>query len=130
MNFDNKNEEISMLIANEFDTRMEAAIFSYILDKGMENLKEITEKEISELEENGLMTASFVQALVRTAVKICKDYTPMEIMVYIRMNCFFTPSPKELILYKVDYTEEGWSELCCQLDEDEEESEIEILVIK
>lgn len=69
----NKMEEIEKLISKEFDSRMEASVFSYILDMGMKNLSEITDGEINKLEGDGFMTAAFVQALVRTAVKICKE---------------------------------------------------------
>lgn len=125
-----KNQEIRSLIAREFDSRMEASIFTYLLDKGMEGLKEITEEEITALEGNGLMTANFVQALVRTAVKICKTYTPMEIMEYIRIGCMFSPFPKELTLYKEDYTETGWEEMCSTLDLEEDKTAVNVLVIQ
>lgn len=125
-----KNEEIRNLIAREFDARMEASVFSYILDKGIDGLSEITESEISKLEGNGFMTANFAQSLVRTAVKICKTYSPMVIMEYIRVGCNFTPLPIYVTLYKDDYTDEDWTNLCCELDEDEEETEMKILVIK
>lgn len=125
-----KNEEIRNLIAREFDARMEASVFSYILDKGIDGLSEITESEISKLEGNGFMTANFAQSLVRTAVKICKTYSPMVIMEYIRVGCNFTPLPTYVTLYKDDYTDEDWTNLCCELDEDEEETEMKILVIK
>lgn len=126
----NKNEEISNLIARDFDSRMEASIFSYVLDKGIDQLAGIKESEINELEGNGFMTANFVQALVKVAVKICKSYTPMEIMEYIKVECNFSPFPAHIMLYKDDYTDEDWSNLCCELDADEEDTELKILVIK
>lgn len=125
-----KNNEISNLIAREFDGRMEAAVFSHILDKGMENLAKITEQEIEKIEGNGIMSKDFLQALVRTAVKICKNYTPIEVMKYIRTECGFTPFPSHVTLYKDTYSASDWMELCCMLDEDENEAEIKILVIK
>lgn len=127
----NKNEEISRLIENEFDSRMEAAVISYILDEGIKDLKNGTEESISKIEGNGFMSAEFLQALVRTAIKICKTYTSMEIMCFIRMSCLFAPFPKSVDLYKEDFTETGWSELCGRLDEEEEEESlrIEVLII-
>lgn len=125
----NKNEEISRLIENEFDSRMEAAVISYILDEGIKNLQNETEESISKIDGEKFMTAEFLQALVRTAVKICKTYRPMEIMCFIRMSCQFAPFPKSVDLYKEDFTETGWSELCGRLDEDEESCEIKVLII-
>ena len=44
---------------------------TYICDIGYRNVINITDKEIDELEGNGLMTQSFVQMLVRLARDIC-----------------------------------------------------------
>lgn len=43
---------------------------AYILDKGYEFLREITEEDISEVEGNGLMTQDFIQNLIRYAKNI------------------------------------------------------------
>lgn len=82
----NKMKEIKNLVENEFDSRMEMGLFSYILDKGIEYLSKVTDEEIREFKGDGFMTEDFVQALVRTAVKICKEYTTMEIMAYIKKS--------------------------------------------
>lgn len=39
----------------------------YLVDKGFEFVKQITDKDIEKLEGNGLMTEEFVKDLVRTA---------------------------------------------------------------
>ena len=57
--------KIGKIIEKEFDSRMENAVISYIMDKGMSNVKEITDEQIEKLEGNGLMTQDFVQSLVR-----------------------------------------------------------------
>lgn len=124
------NMEISSLIAKEFDTRMETSVFSFILDNGIESLKEMTEDEISKIEGNNFMTSRFAQSLVRTSVKICKGYTPIEIMQYIRAECYFNPFPREVTLYKDYFKGDGWEYLCSDLDADVEEEEIAIIVIK
>lgn len=127
----NKNEEIRSLIAREFDTRLEAAVFTYILDCGIEKLSKSTEDDIEKVKGNDMMSDSFIQALVRVAVEICKKFTGMEIMTYIRMACNFAPFPSKLELYKEDYSEIGWEEICdaLDLDGDEEDQMISILVI-
>ena len=53
--------KIGKIIEEEFDSRMGNAVISYIMDEGIENVKEITDDQIEELEGNGLMTQDFVQ---------------------------------------------------------------------
>ena len=64
--------KIGKIIEEEFDSRMGNAVVSYIMDKGMSNVKEITDEQIEKLEGNGLMTQDFVQSLVRCAKRICR----------------------------------------------------------
>ena len=65
--------KIGKIIEEEFDSRMGNAVVSYIMDKGMSNVKEITDEQIEKLEGNGLMTQDFIQSLVRCARRICND---------------------------------------------------------
>lgn len=55
-------------------------VLSYILDKGVSRIKCITDEEIDELEENGLMTKDFIQILVRTARKVCMQCDQSDIV--------------------------------------------------
>lgn len=127
---DNTNLKIGSIVEKEFDTRMEASVFLYILEKGIDNLSQVSEDEISKVKGDGFMTANFMQSLIRTAVKICKTYTPMEIMEYIRVSCHFSPFVKSFTLYKDYFTPEGWNELCWDLDQDEHETMINALLIR
>ena len=52
----------------------EMMIIYYMLDKGIENLKSITEDDIKTVRGNGLMTEEFCQSIVRTAVRM-SDYS-------------------------------------------------------
>ena len=45
-------------------------ILSYILDKGQSTIIQITDEDIENLEENGLMTKEFIQGLVKTAREV------------------------------------------------------------
>ena len=45
--------KIGKIIEEEFDSRMGNAVISYIMDKGMSNVKEITDEQIKKLEGNG-----------------------------------------------------------------------------
>lgn len=124
-----KMKEIENLINREFDSRMEAAVFSNILDKGMCYLSNVTEEEINSIDGNGLMTAKFTQALVKVSVLICKKYTPMEIMEYIRMRCNFSPFIKNVTFYREYFTNDGWSYICEMSDRDEDEEFVELCII-
>lgn len=46
---------------------------SYIADKGIATVKEITDEQIEKIEGNGLMTQEFCQDLVRNAREICRS---------------------------------------------------------
>lgn len=72
--------KIGKIIEEEFDSRMGNAVVSYIMDKGMSNVKEITDEQIEKLEGNGLMTQDFVQSLVRCARRICNECEWIELM--------------------------------------------------
>lgn len=56
----------------------EMMIIYYMLDKGIENLKSITEDDIKTVRGNGLMTEEFCQSIVRTAVRIAKSVILMK----------------------------------------------------
>lgn len=57
---------------------------AYLIDKGYEFTKQITDEDIVKLEGNGLMTKEFVQELVRTAREITKatDNNTVEIIQF------------------------------------------------
>ena len=48
-------------------------VLSYLLDKGMENVKQIVDAQIDMLEGNGMMTKSFVQDLVKAARAVARE---------------------------------------------------------
>ena len=121
-----KNEnglKVKRIIEEEFDARVSMMVVQYILDKGTENLQEITEEEILKLEGNGLMTAEFVQALVRTGVRISKECNMIDDFLPFIVKELYVPNAKthEVTLYKSDYTRDSWDELLEDLDLDYEE---------
>lgn len=77
--------KIGKIIEEEFDSRMGNAVISYIMDKGMSNVKEITDEQIEKLEGNGLMTQDFVQSLVRCTRRICNECKWNELIEFIRL---------------------------------------------
>ncbi len=118
--------KIENIIKEEFDLRMGNGVISYIMDKGIENVKEITDEQISELEGNGLMTQDFVQSLVRCARRICNECEWIELIEFIRLHLWCDPIVHDVYLYKEDFTEESFGELLDDLDLDESEVENEI----
>lgn len=53
--YDILRNKIGKIIEEEFDSRMGNAVISYIMDKGMSNVKEITDEQIDKLEGNGFL---------------------------------------------------------------------------
>lgn len=109
--------KIGKIIEEEFDSRMGNAVVSYIMDKGMSNVKEITDEQIDKLEGNGF----FVQSLVRCARRICKECKWIELIEFIRLHLWCTPTVHDVYLYKEDFNDESFAELLDNLDLDESE---------
>lgn len=84
--------KIGRIIEKEFDSRMGNAVISYIMDKGMSNVKKITDEQIKKLEGNGLMTQDFIQSLVRCARRICQECEWTELIEFIRLYLWCTPT--------------------------------------
>ena len=124
-------EKAKRIIEQEFDGRMAMAVVTYILDKGFENLKEVTEEEILKVKGNALMTDRFCQALVRAAVRICKECHEIDDFLPFIVNYLYVPNAKmkEIDLYYDDYGKHDWEYLLDKLDVDYEESPSEIDMI-
>lgn len=101
----------------------EMMIIYYMLDKGIENLKSITEDDIKTVKGNGLMTEEFCQLIVRTAVRIANECDTHEILKYIRCEAWFTPAVKEIELGKEAISDYSWEHLCDEMDVDPEETD-------
>lgn len=118
--------KIGKIIEQEFDARIENAVFSYIMDKGIERIKQITDEDIVAIEGDGLFTAEFSQSLVRCARRICTECEWIEIIEYIRLFLHCTPTVHEVSLYREDFSEDSFAELLYDIDLDDEEVENEI----
>ena len=101
----------------------EMMIIYYMLDKGIENLKSITEDDIKTVKGNGLMTEEFCQSIVRTAVRIANECDTHEILKYIRCEAWFTPAVKEIEIGKETMSDYSWECLCDEMDVDPEETD-------
>ena len=123
--------KIGKIIEEEFDSRMGNAVISYIMDKGIENVKKITDEEIKNLEGNGLMTQGFVQSFVRCVRRICNECEWIELIEFIRLYLWCTPTVHDVYLYKEDFTDESFAELLDSLDLDENEvgNEIKLFAV-
>lgn len=123
--------KIGKIIDEEFDSRVGNMVFTYLMDKGIENIKEITDEQIEKMEGNGLMTQQFVQSLVRCVRRICNECEWIEIIEFIRLHLWCTPTVHDVYLYKEDFTKETFAELLDDLDleEDEVGSEIKLFAV-
>lgn len=113
--------KIGKIIEQEFDPRVENAVFSYIMDKGIERIKSITDEDIAGIEGNGLFSAEFNQNLVRCARRICTECEWIEIIEYIRLFLFCTPTVHEVPLCREDFLKDSFTELLHDLGLDDEE---------
>lgn len=113
--------KIGKIIEQEFDTRVESVVFIYIMDKGIECIKRITDEDIAGIEGDGLCTAAFNQNLVRCARHICTECEWVEIIEYIRLFLFCAPIVNEVSLYREDFSKDGFAELLHYLYLDDEE---------
>lgn len=123
--------KIGKIIEQEFDVRIENAVFSYIMDKGIERIKQITDEDIVAIEGDGLFTAEFNQSLVRCARRICTECEWVEIIEYIRLFLFCAPTVHEVSLYREDFSMDSFTELLWDLDLDDGEvgNEIQLYAV-
>lgn len=122
--------KIGKIIAQEFDSRMEAAIFSYILENGFNQLKEVADIQIEDIKSSSeLMTDDFCRAMVKAAARICKECTVWEYMTYIRCYLNIEPKIDQITLYKDDYPEQTWSNLLQTFNVEEEKEYINMQTI-
>ena len=123
--------KIGKIIEEEFDSRIGVAVFSYIMEKGIEFIKQITDEDIAEIEDNGICSAEFNRSLVRCARRICKECEWLEIVEFIRLHLWCKPTVHDVSLYKEDFTEESFAELLHDLDLDlyEVGSEIKLYAV-
>ena len=123
--------KIGKIIEEGFDSRMGNAVIYYIMDKGMSNVKEITDEQIKKLEGNRLMTQDFIQSLVRYARRICNECEWIELIEFIRLHLWCTPTVHDVYLHREDFTYGTFAEFLKDLDLDESEvgNEIKLFVV-
>jgi len=120
--------KVNEIIEKEFDSRVAMMVVSYIFDKGWSYTSSITEEEILTLEGNGLMTAEFIQALVRTSVRICKETSEIDDFLPFIVNYLHVPNATTRLLdfYKDECTDETWETI---LDAFDIEDDISVITL-
>lgn len=112
--FENKaGKKVKHIINEEFDERMSMTVITYLMEKGTDNLREITEEEILKLKGNSIMTDEFVQSLVRCAVRISKECNEIHDILPFIVNELYVPDAgmKIIDLYKDEVDEDVWNNL-------------------
>lgn len=119
----NAGEKVRKIITEEFDGRVEMAVVTYILDHGFDTLKEVTEEDILKIKGNPLMTDRFCQALVRAAVRICKECHQIDDFLPFIVNYLYVPKAKmkEVEIYKEETRRDDWENLLDKFDLEYEE---------
>ena len=129
----NAGEKVRDIIRRNFDSRLEMAVVTYILDKGWDNVKQLTEENILEIKGNALMTDEFCQSLVRCAVKICNECNQIEEFLPFIVNYLYVQNAKmkEIELEKEGMDDIEWDYLLEKFDlEDEEDvDDIDMIVL-
>lgn len=124
-------DNVREIIRKHFDERMAMAVVTYIINTGWERVSKIKEEEIMKLIGDGFMTNEFVQALVRTAVKICKECNLIDDFLPFVINCLHVPkaATKSVEIYKSDVSDYNWERLLDKfnLDYEEDYEKIEMI---
>lgn len=120
----NAGQKVRDIIRKEADSRMEMAIVTYILDKGWEVIKQITEKDIKEMKSpSNMMTDEFCRALVRAACRVCNECDQINDFLPFIVNYLYVPKAQ---MREIELTKEGlkdyeWEILLEKFDLDYEE---------
>lgn len=116
----NSADKVKQIINEEFDSRMSGAVVNYIISAGWEHLKDMTEEDIKQIKsETNIMTDEFVQCMVRTAAKICKECNLFDDFIpYIIMENFNCHVPvREIVFDTYDFdTKEDWMDFLEQFN--------------
>lgn len=125
-------EKVKRIIEEKFDSRVGMAVITYILDRGFDNLKEISEEDILKIPGNGFMTAEFCQALVRCAVRICKECNEIDDFLPYIVNHLYVPKAKmnNFCICQDEMTKYRWECLMDKLNIDYEETADEIEMVE
>lgn len=124
-------DKVKQIITQDFDMRLANAVITYILSEGISTLEKCTDEDVAKVKGNPLMTAEFVQAMVRTAIRICKEcdvHDDIYPFIINHMYVHATPT-KEIIIYQEEMTRWRWEQLINDLDVDYEENADEILSV-
>ena len=99
-----KVKAIRIIIQTEFDKRMEAALFSYMFDKGLDFLKTLTDGRIENeiKEDQGIFSRDFLVAMIKTARKLATEFTSTELLTYVRMELWMAPNIQEIDAHRMD----------------------------
>ena len=115
--------KIEEIINKEIGSTSEIVVLHYLVEKGIENVKNITEEDIETIEGNPIATKEYLQAIVKAAVQIAKECSADDIFRYIRCEASFNPYVACIELWKENMEDSSWEYLCEELDVDPDESE-------
>lgn len=123
--------KVKEIIDKNFDMRVAVSLVTYILCKGWEQLETITEEDISQVKGNFLIPDDFVQALARTAGKICKETDRISDFLPFIVNYLVIPGAptKEFWIDKSDMSPDLFERIVNNFAVDHDVEEIESIKI-
>jgi len=128
--------KVGKIVAKDFDSRMDMALFLYIMSNGVETIKKLSEEEINNVPDNGnnaIVKKNFEVALKKTAVKICNECSINEIMEYIRCHLNIKPQTHKITFYRDQFADtDSWKEFVVdslRLEPEDVGDSLEVLVI-
>lgn len=124
-------DKVKQIITQDFDMRLANVVITYIFSEGISTLEKCTDEDVAKVKGNPLMTTKFVQAMVRTAIRICKECdVDDDIYPFIINHMYVHAAPtKEITVYQDELTKWRWEQLINDLDVDYEENADEILSV-
>jgi hypothetical protein len=130
----NAGQKVRDIIRKEFDSRMEMAVITYILDYGWKHIKELTEKKILEMKSGtNLISDDVIQSIARAGMRICNECNQIEEFLPFIVNYLYVPNAKmrEIELSKHGLKSYEWEELIEKFDLEYEEDidDIDLIVL-
>lgn len=111
--------KVGKIIKSNSVDQMDGAIVNYIVGKGWDNVKDITDEQISSIEGNDFMSKDYLQGIVKSAREItrsCDMYNDFYSYIRLYMGNHSCPT-KDITLHKEDFSDDKWEEILSKYED-------------